>query len=1581
MDLDVPDLSGLWVWSQTPESGTLRQNALQMYNASFENFLDPGSFQAAIQSKWDEHCAPTNSRLLPWNPAPKHKNRTALLVNNAQNRAFFDEPVPPDAPTYGLIYYDVPGEGRRKRRKRDGFTEQDLGALYKGMDFRGSPCTPDPRPVRRGPSPDGIAVDPLDNAELMADIDSDADEVAIGVKLSMDLFRRRYGPIRYPLNQIVHPTLHSATLQRRFFRKNPKHKNASHVYFPWNRDPDDNILGTGHLAQGEWKAVSSSIPVKDRIKSWYRTHREAPLASEAMEDVGLNRKYPLAEQRTIDPITQHQVVHQRVQKVPLPEVEDVEEEPGDEGLKTPLPAGQTVTQTNTQTGHSTAQLFGKGSIHGPGPVGLAAASITYPTSQPSFGWPKFATPGTRKVMGLRGGEGITPSGSSSSSSSSLSSSSIPEQISPTKWNIPPFEPPQSVLDKLGDAAEDFSKYMPDYILRLIQWAGVVHQGKMRSGILPHQPIHEAYNLTFSFPTNARPPPVNVVDVNDWCWCCRRQGVDMKPEDLKSHIEFGICPHMNANYIGNVLDNNEDYFLRLRLGSPPLEKRTLLQELLKKLTPGARERIKSRVKILNIAMTLFRRRRKEAIAKGRIGMPEPVYEYVTKQIQTFKGHKLEELARDELTATAGGYTNLRDEERAQRAADQGTAKWEKSERQLDPHWEPSTDDEDDGDEDYVNDDDEEGSSRGMKGSVVPPGDLEKDSDVAVEISDPEEDALLVAEIAAEKLAKVGRRPIPAGYTAKTWLVEVEKREEAKANARKTAQEAKDTERKKKTEAAKAREAFLNPLMDKFMADISPPGTLISQEQIIKLTAVLVSALGALMSKKKALEAGRNQGGSQDGETFEPSALDDAAKGERRRKAEEEANEKEKAWKEKAGKEQQARKEKSRKEKERAEKEDAEKEKAEKAKAEKEQARKRMEKERAEKEEAEKEKAERENAEKAEKEKAGNEQASKDKSRKEKERAEKEEPEKEKAERENTERGKARKGKAAKEQASKKKEKARKKAEKETDRTWTPPKGDETSATGGTDDIGDIFGIGEIGETRNVGGTNNGANNGCRDSPDDMEVCHDNEKCVKTPVKHTYICRWLWHPKCGRGHKAADDELKTAVALPNQEPPLKGWRLDRRIFCPLCGRQLSTLTAAKLRGHMIGRHHVTESLLCDYFISRDTHRAIVRQIQAYADGVEKTEQIFTKPRNPFTDGIIRLHATFKNRPGDQDTSPVRLGPGPSPPPPPPPSDEEEDDEDAAASHRGDKRGKKGRPKRTKVAVSKAKLLGVVPYASGSIGGYDPPNSFTLPGPLIHHNRHRTPVSYGIVSTGTYNTVAPRNWMLYPPITPEYVEEATEDESSMVVSDKRPHKLMKQLTIDDTNTLFEIDNEVAQCKGVNYAHHSWDLPRYAYQGRRILYPLEDQLEFCRLQKGILRSEIEQAHHPINDGNKRRRTLANLFGPRISAFDELPPGVIDTKNHKGQWTCVPDIVHQVGDMSPYWKNKGFEVPGTGIVNPVMRLIEIKREYPAPILGWTQKDGRMDYSWLDPETLMECNNSCGLPKEAKKFMDKWKKQKGGMRR
>lgn len=335
--------------------------------------------------------------------------------------------------------------------------------------------------------------------------------------LSVDLFRRRYGPIRYPLHHIVHPTLHSATLQRRFFRKHPRHKNAGNVYFPWNRDPDDNILGTDHLAQGEWKAVSSSIPVEGRIESWYRSHREAPLPSEAMEDMELNRKYPLAEQRTIDPITQHQVIHQRVQRVLLPEPVEVEKQPWYEGLMTPPPAGQTPPPLNTDTRHSTAQVFGKDSPHGPGPVGSAACAVTSLSYQPSFGWPKPAAIGADKVMGLRGGY----IGSSSSSSTS------PEPISRAERNnMPRFEPPKSVLDKLDDAAEDFSNYMPDYVQRLIQWAVGVHKDNKRPS---HRPIHELMRLTFNYPTNARPPPVNMVDASDWCWCCRRQGIDMTPE--------------------------------------------------------------------------------------------------------------------------------------------------------------------------------------------------------------------------------------------------------------------------------------------------------------------------------------------------------------------------------------------------------------------------------------------------------------------------------------------------------------------------------------------------------------------------------------------------------------------------------------------------------------------------------------------------------------------------------------------------------------------------------------------------------------------------------------------------------------------------------------------------------------------------------------------------------------------------------------------------------------------------------------------------------------------------------------------
>jgi len=187
MDLDTPDLSGLWVWSQTPESGALRQNALPTYDDSFRNFLEPGSYQAAMRTKWDDHCEPSNSRLVPWGLVPRHKNRTAWLVNSAQNRAFFDEPSPPEAPKYGLIHYEPTEGARRKRRKTGGPTGQGLTSGYKGMDFRKSPHSPILHPVGVSPSAGSMVVDPSGNAHLTADIDSDEDEMEIGAKLPMGM--------------------------------------------------------------------------------------------------------------------------------------------------------------------------------------------------------------------------------------------------------------------------------------------------------------------------------------------------------------------------------------------------------------------------------------------------------------------------------------------------------------------------------------------------------------------------------------------------------------------------------------------------------------------------------------------------------------------------------------------------------------------------------------------------------------------------------------------------------------------------------------------------------------------------------------------------------------------------------------------------------------------------------------------------------------------------------------------------------------------------------------------------------------------------------------------------------------------------------------------------------------------------------------------------------------------------------------------------------------------------------------------------------------------------------------------------
>ena len=44
------------------------------------------------------------------------------------------------------------------------------------------------------------------------------------------------------------------------------------------------------------------------------------------------------------------------------------------------------------------------------------------------------------------------------------------------------------------------------------------------------------------------------------------------------------------------------------------------------------------------------------------------------------------------------------------------------------------------------------------------------------------------------------------------------------------------------------------------------------------------------------------------------------------------------------------------------------------------------------------------------------------------------------------------------------------------------------------------------------------------------------------------------------------------------------------------------------------------------------------------------------------------------------------------------------------------------------------------------------------------------------------------------------------------------------------------------------------------------------------------------------------------------------------------------------------------------------------PIFAWTQKDGRMDYSWVHAEVLMNCKKTCRLPREAKELENKWRK-------
>lgn len=114
----------------------------------------------------------------------------------------------------------------------------------------------------------------------------------------LDLLRLRYGPgPRYPLPDAkgLYPLV-EAQHHRRFFLEHPDHQKAKDTYWPWNRVPDDNILGTDHLDRNQWKEAPANITVLERINSWYHTHREKLFPMD-MENPFINRKYSLAESR------------------------------------------------------------------------------------------------------------------------------------------------------------------------------------------------------------------------------------------------------------------------------------------------------------------------------------------------------------------------------------------------------------------------------------------------------------------------------------------------------------------------------------------------------------------------------------------------------------------------------------------------------------------------------------------------------------------------------------------------------------------------------------------------------------------------------------------------------------------------------------------------------------------------------------------------------------------------------------------------------------------------------------------------------------------------------------------------------------------------------------------------------------------------------------------------------------------------------------------------------------------------------------------------------------------------------------
>lgn len=288
----------------------------------------------------------------------------------------------------------------------------------------------------------------------------------------IDLLRLRYGKVRFPPQG---GTSSHTQAQRRFFWHHPDHPNANNTYWPWNRIPDDDILGTDHC--DDWRDAPEDLSIKERIENWYRTHREKPFPNESLEEPMLNRKFGFEDSRDL-----HDSRHESQARLYWTSTSKDEND------------NRPQVEVSTQL--------------------TLDEELTIPSR-------------------LRGGAAhpLEPGSHDKRHSKFPTTFTLPQP-----WQFPEIHIPASYGAKPEEREELSQNIKKAICLGFEILIGGTSQALSRASKSPWLPfiigLHEQLRLNFNtmnYPSSARPYPVNIKTPTDMCPHCKLRGLDLHPK--------------------------------------------------------------------------------------------------------------------------------------------------------------------------------------------------------------------------------------------------------------------------------------------------------------------------------------------------------------------------------------------------------------------------------------------------------------------------------------------------------------------------------------------------------------------------------------------------------------------------------------------------------------------------------------------------------------------------------------------------------------------------------------------------------------------------------------------------------------------------------------------------------------------------------------------------------------------------------------------------------------------------------------------------------------------------------------------